>query len=138
MKFILDTDVVSQLSKERPNGAVLRWIKQQDDADLYLCAATLAEIRFGIELVDAGRRREGLDDWLVKKLPEKFFGRILPIERHAADLAGRILARSRQEGWDVKAMDAFIAATAMVNDMGLATLNRKHFEKLRVELVDFG
>ncbi len=138
MKFVLDTDVISQLSKERPNAGVLRWINQQDDSDLYLSATTLAEIRFGVELVAKGRRRAALEDWLVNELPAKFSGRILPVERHVADLAGRILARSRQEGWEIKAMDAFIGATAMANDMGLATLNRKHFERLGVELAEFG
>jgi predicted nucleic acid-binding protein len=59
------------------------------------------------------------------------------VERHAADLTGRILARSRKEGWEMESMDALIGATAMVHDMGLATLNRKHFERLGVELVEF-
>ena len=56
---------------------------------------------------------------------------------HAADLTGRILARSRNEGWEMESMDALIGATAMVHDMGLATLNWKHFERQGVKLVEF-
>ena len=67
----------------------------------------------------------------------RFEDRIIPVERHVADLTGRLIARSRSEGWEMKPMDALIAATAMVNDMGLATLNSKHFERLGVEIVKF-
>ena len=71
-------------------------------------------------------------------LPEHFDDRIIPVEGHVADLTGRIMARSRSEEWMMASMDALIGATAMVNDMGLATLNRNYFEKLGVGLVDFG
>jgi predicted nucleic acid-binding protein len=67
-------------------------------------------------------------------LPQKFLHRIVPIEQHVADLAGRIIDQSRRKNWG---MDAIIGATEMVNGMSLATLNRKHFERLGVELVQF-
>jgi predicted nucleic acid-binding protein len=78
-----------------------------------------------------------LEHWLIHDLVVRFDDRIVPIERHTADLAGRIIARSRTEGWKMESMDALIGATAMVHDMTLATLNRKHFERLGMELVEF-
>ena len=99
--------------------------------------ATLIEIRVGVEKKALGKKRDELEDWLVNTLPLKFLHRIVPIEQHVADLAGRIIDRSRRGNWGMDAMDAIIGATAMVNGMGLATLNVKHFERLGLELVEF-
>jgi predicted nucleic acid-binding protein len=137
LRYLLDTDVISQLTKDQPHAGVIRWINEQEEVDLFLSVATLLEIRVGIELADKGKKRELLERWLVDALPERFDDRIIPVERHVADLTGRIMARSRSEGWLMGSMDALIGATAMVNEMGLATLNRKDFEKLGVELVEF-
>lgn len=137
MRYLLDTDVISQATKERPHAGVLRWIDEQDEDDLFLSVATLLEIRTGIELTSEGKKREKLEAWLLHELPERFDGRIVPVERHVADLTGRLIARSRKDGWMMESMDALIGATAMVNDMALATLNGKHFERLGVELVEF-
>lgn len=137
MKYLLDTDVVSQATKERPHAGVIRWLNEQDEDELFLSVATLLEIRTGVELTSEGKKREKLEQWLVHELPERFDGRIIPVERHVADLTGRLIARSGSEGWKIESMDALIGATAMVNDMGLATLNRSHFERLGLELVEF-
>jgi len=137
LRYLLDTDVVSQATKDRPHAGVIRWIDEQDEDDLFLSVATLLEIRVGIELRPGGKKRNDLEQWLVHDLPARFEDRIIPVERHVADLTGRLIARSRSEGWEMKPMDALIAATAMVNDMGLATLNSKHFERLGVEIVKF-
>ena len=115
----------------------MEWILEQDESDLFLSAATLMEIRYGIEKKAAGRKREELEDWLVNKLPLRFLDRIIPVERHVADLAGRILRQAEIGRRGTDEMDSLIAASAMANDMGLATLNRKHFEWLAVELANF-
>lgn len=137
MRYLLDTDVISQLTKDLPHPGVVRWLNEQDENDLFLSVVTLLEIRVGVELTDKGKKRNKLERWLVDVLPQRFDDRIIPVERHVADLTGRIMARSRSEGWAMKSMDALIGATAMVNEMGLATLNKNHFERLDVELVEF-
>jgi predicted nucleic acid-binding protein len=137
LRYLIDTDVVSQATKERPHAGVLRWIDEQEEEDLFLSVATLLEIRTGIELTSVGKKREKLEAWLLHELPQRFDDRIIPVERHVADLTGRLIARSGSEGWKMESMDALIAATAMVNDMGLATLNRDHFERLELELAEF-
>jgi len=137
LRCLLDTDVVSQATKDRPHAGVIRWLDDQDEDDLFLSVATLLEIRVGVELSSEGKKRDELERWLVHDLVVRFDDRIVPIERHTADLTGRIIARSQTEGWKMESMDALIGATAMVHDMALATLNRKHFERLGVELVEF-
>ena len=137
MKYLLDTDVISQLTKDVPHPGVCQWVASQDEASLFLSVATLLEIRVGVEKKSPGKKRDELEDWLAHKLPQRFFSRIVPIEQHVADLAGRIIHRSRKENWGMDEMDAIIAATAMANDMSLATLNRKHFEDVGVKLVKF-
>lgn len=137
MRYLLDTNIVSQLTKDRPHEKVLQWVDQQDEENLFLSVATLLELRFGVELCENKKKRAELDRWLIHDLLERFDERIVPVEKHTADLTGRILARSKQEGWKMESMDALIGATAMVHDMTLATLNRKHFERLGVVLVEF-
>jgi hypothetical protein len=137
LRYLLDTNIVSQLTKDRPHEKVLQWVEEQEEEDLFLSVATLLELRVGVELCDVGKKRDDLENWLVHDLLERFDDRIVPIEKHTADLTGRIMARSRKEGWKMESMDALIGATAMVHDMALATLNRKHFERLGVELVEF-
>lgn len=137
MRYLLDTDVISQLSKERPHPAAYAWIQGQEDDDIFLSAATLFELRFGVEELAPGRKRERIEAFVSEAIPRKFHGRIVPVERHVADLAARILSRSLHSNWGMDAMDALIAASAMANDLVLATLNRKHFEKLGVKLVAF-
>jgi predicted nucleic acid-binding protein len=136
LRYLLDTNVVSQLTKPQPDPAV-NWVLAQEETNLYLSVATIIEIRYGIERRAEGRKRNELEQWLTQELPDQFAGRIVPIEAHVADLAGRIIWRSEQQGWGTDEMDALIAATAMVNDMTLATLNRRHFENLPVALVEF-
>lgn len=137
MKYLLDTDVISQLTKDVPHPGVYKWVASQEEANLFLSVATLLEIRVGVEKKDPGKKRDELEDWLVHKLPLRFLGRLVPIDLHVADLAGRIIHRSRKKNWGMDEMDAIIAATAMANDMSLATLNRKHFEDVGVKLVQF-
>ena len=136
MRYLLDTNIVSQLAKDRPHEKVFQWVNEQDEDNLFLSVATLLELRVGIELCAVGKKREKLENWLVHDLLKRFDDRIVPIEKHTADLTGRIMARSRKEGWKMESMDALIGASAMVHDMTLATLNRKHFERLGVELVE--
>jgi hypothetical protein len=137
LKYLLDTNVISKLTKDRPHDGVIRWILGKDEDDLFLSVATLLEIRTGVELKPRGKKRDELERWLVHSLPARFGDRIVPVEMHTADLCGRIIARSQREGWRMESMDALIGATAMVHDMTLATMNRKHFERLGVKLVEF-
>jgi len=137
LKILLDTDVISQLTKEAPHPGVLSWLRGAVDEDLYLSAISVEEIREGIEMMDPGRKKRRLDRWLIDDVLTEYREGILPIGVEIADLCGRILAAEEKEGFHPDVSDAYIAATARVHGMSLATLDRKHFERLGVDLVEF-
>ena len=128
---------MSQTSKLDPDVAVMRWWKQQNELSLMLSAIVFQELRLGIEMLRAGRKRDRLEEWLLIRLRGEFAGRILPVTVEIAELSGRLIADTKKAARSAEAGDALIAATARVHGLKVATLNRKHFERLGVELVEF-
>ena len=128
MTFLLDTTVVSEWVKSRPNRGVATWLAQVDEDRVFISVVTLAELRYGIERMPAGSRRKRLDAWLRDELPLRFEGRVLLIDPIVADGWGKVVARSEAAGRPISAMDALIAATAETHDMTLVTRNTSDFE----------
>jgi predicted nucleic acid-binding protein len=128
MSFLLDTNVVSESTKPRPNPGVVAWLAAVDEDDVFLSVITLTELRYGVERLAQGRRRKQLDRWLQQDLPLRFEGRILPIDALVADTCGKLVARTESLGRPIEARDAFIAATAQVHQLTLVTRNVSHFE----------
>jgi predicted nucleic acid-binding protein len=137
VKYLLDTDVVSQYTKRPPNSRVDAWVQRTDDSDLYISAITFAELWYGISLLPMGKRRTELEGWVEDDLLMQFFNRIVGFDLDVAKRYGSLMARAKKDGHNPNAMDCLIAAIAVANGMALATLNRKDFEKLGVELVEF-
>jgi predicted nucleic acid-binding protein len=137
LSFLLDTDVVSQLMKDEPNPAVIRWLAGATNKELYLSVISVEELREGIELLQPGKKRRRLDLWLSEEILEDYRDRILPVTIEIADLCGRILGAKEIKGLHPGTSDAYIAATARVHGLALVTLNRIHFARLGVELVEF-
>jgi toxin FitB len=128
MSFLLDTTVVSEWVKTRPNRGVVAWLAEADEDRVFISVVTLAELRYGIERMGASSRRKRLDEWLQAELPARFEGRVLSIDGIIADGWGRVVARSEAAGRPIGAMDAFIAATAEAHGMILVTRNTSDFE----------
>lgn len=137
MSFLLDTDVVSQLVKSPGRVEVLAWVEAQRENDLYISVITIMEIRAGITEMSAGRRRDAYEHFLTGGVMVRFTNRILPVDERIADECGRMVGENERRGHHPSATDALLAATANVHGLTIATLNRKHFEKLGVELVKF-
>lgn len=137
LSFLLDTDVISQLSKDRPNPAVLHWLAENANEEIYLSVITVEEIREGIEMLTPGRKKEILDRWLREEILQDYRDRILPVTIEIADLCGQILGEKETRRFHPDTSDAYIAATARVHRLTIATLNWKHFEHLGVGLVEF-
>jgi predicted nucleic acid-binding protein len=135
--FLIDTNVVSQRTKLKPNPAVVTWLLATNEADLRVSAITIQEIRLGIERLDAGRRRREIERWLEDDLLHRFAGRILPVDAVVADQCGRLIATANRQKHNPDLSDALIAATAVVHGLQIATLNHKHFEPLGSDLVEF-
>jgi predicted nucleic acid-binding protein len=104
---------------------------------MYLSVISFAEIRFGIEEMDRGRKRQNLEYWLEQDVRQGFAGHVLMVDERIAEEAGRLTSIGKKAGAKPGLADALIAATARVHGLKLATLNRVHFKDLGVELVEF-
>lgn len=127
MKYLLDTNVVSEWVRPRPDPGVVAWLAAADEDSLHLSVIALAELRHGVERLTPGRRRLKLARWLTRDLPARFEGRILPIDGLIADVWGVIVARREAEGRPIGSMDAFLAATAQVHDLVVVSRNIADF-----------
>lgn len=136
MNYLLDTNVVSEWGRPRPDTNVARWLAEADEDRVCLSVITFAEIRQGVEEMPAGRRRDALKSWLQNELPARFEGRILGVDRVVAETWGAVMARSGKLGVNLTAMDAFFAATAEAHGLTLVTRNTKHFERLDISLLN--
>jgi toxin FitB len=137
LKYLLDTDVVSQYRKLPPNPRVDAWMQRTDDREMYISVITFAELWYGIHLLPAGKPRTELERWVEDDLYMQFFNRVVFMGLDVAERYGSLMSRAKKKGFAPGAMDALIAAIAMENGMVVATLNRGHFERLGVELVEF-
>jgi hypothetical protein len=131
VSFLLNTNVVSEWLKPRPNAGVVQWAESADEDRIFLSVISLAELRYGIDRMADGKRRLRLEDWLRHELPIRFEGRILPVNPPIADACGRIVRRSELLGRPIEAMDAFLAATAEVHRLTLVTRNVSDFVVLK-------
>ena len=128
MSFLLDTNVVSEWARPRPNAGVVAWLANVDEDRVFVSVITLAELRYGVERMAASNRRKRLDQWLGGELPLRFEGRVLPIDSAIADAWGKIVARREARGRPIGVTDAFIAATVEVHNLTLVTRNASDFE----------
>ena len=136
MNFLLDTNVISEWVKPEPDRNVVAWLAEADEDRVFVSVMSFAEIRRGIELMVAGRRRERLAQWLGQELPLRFEDRILAVDPEVAVIWGVVMARSESQGHAMGSMDAFVAATAEAHDLTLVTRNIRDFEHLAISLVD--
>jgi len=136
VSFLLDTNVVSEWVKPKPDPHVVAWLAEVDEDRVFLSVVTLAEVRRGVELLPAGRRRERLAAWLADELPARFEGRILGIDERVAAAWGIAMARSQRRGAVLGSMDGFLAATAAAHRLTLATRNVRDFEVAGIPLFD--
>lgn len=136
MNFLLDTNVVSEWTKPRPDAGVVAWLAEADEDRVFISVITVAELRHGIERLPAGARRQRLDRWLTEQVPERFEDRLLAIDAVTANMWGHVMARGQAAGRPPGTMDAFIAATVLRHDMTLVTRNVSDFDGLGVRLVN--
>jgi toxin FitB len=134
--LLLDTNILSELRRPKPEPKVLAFIAAQPLERLYISAVTLAEIRFGIELIDDSRRRSELMDWLTHKLRPMFEQRVLPVTEDVM-LKWRLLVEDgRKAGHTFSQPDLIIAATALVHGLTAVSRDTGHYEKARVSVLN--
>lgn len=134
--IVLDTNVISELMRVTPAGAVLAWMALQQPADLFTSSISVAEILYGIELLPKGKRRDGLLHEADTTFARTFAGRILSFDERAARAFSALVAARRLRGRQIQIADGQIVAIAKANDATLATRNTGHFEGCGVRLVN--
>jgi predicted nucleic acid-binding protein len=129
-RYLLDTNIISDAIKPGPSEALGQWLVAQADDDLHTSSWTLAEVRRGILLMPAGRRRSLLEDWYDGEAgPLRLFaGRILPFDEAAAEIWATLISEGKRQGRSRSLPDMIIAATALANDCTLVTNNERDFE----------
>lgn len=133
--ILLDTNVISEALRPSGRADVLDWLDAQAMETLYLSTITLAELRFGIAALPAGRRQEVLAQRLDQDVLPLFHGRVLPFDTAAADAYGVLRARARAAGKAVGVADGYIAAIAMVHGLTVATRDTGPFEAAGLKVI---
>ena len=130
--WLLDTNVVSELRKKRPDRRVKAWSDVQAADSLFFSSVTLAEIRYGIEKQPDPKFRKELATWLDHRLRPWFAGRILPVDEEVILEWRRMVARGREQSITFSQPDLFIAATAHVHSLTVCTRNEGDFLRAAV------
>ena len=134
--ILLDTNVLSELMRPAPEKGVGQWLADQPDASVFISAITEAELRYGVALLPAGKRRSALVAVVEDMLGEDFAGRILPFDSAAAVAFAEIAANRRQAGRPIAQADAQIAAIARSRGAALATRNEPDFDGCGIQVVN--
>lgn len=134
--WLLDTNVLSELRRPRPETKVVTFVAAQPLDLLYVSDVTLAEIRFGIELVSDASKRAELSDWLTHKLRPMFDQRILPVSEDIFFKWRLLVERGRKKGLTYSQPDLFIAATALHHGLTVVSRDADEFARVGVSVVN--
>jgi toxin FitB len=134
MRYLLDTNIISNIIKPTPAESLMAWMAEQADQDLFIASLTVAEIRRGILEKPAGRRRDRLEAWFSgPQGPQALFaGRVLPFDERAALVSARLMADGKDKGRPRSALDTIIAAVAEANACVVVTDNDKDFQGVEI------
>lgn len=133
--ILLDTCVLSEVARPRPDAHVLRWFDAAPGTDLYVSVLTLGEIANGCARLADGARRRRLETWLVG-LKRDFGSRVLPIDTDIAEPWGRLAAAAQKRGRTLGTVDGLIAATALRHGLAVATRNVGDFATTGVDVIN--
>ena len=126
--YLIDTNVISELTKPAPNPAVVNWFANTPVQSVYISAVTLCEMQRGLALMPAGKRKNALKIAADAVIQEDFAQRCLSLDARCAPVYGKLAAGQQQQGRPCSAEDAMIAAIALANQLTLVTRNIKDFE----------
>lgn len=129
MRYLLDTNILSNFTKPAPSESLVAWMADQSDDDLFIASLTLAELRRGVLEKPAGKRRDQLDAWFSgPQGPQALFaGRILPFDERAGLAWAELMAEGKAAGRPRSGLDTIIAAIAAANDCVVVTDNERDF-----------
>ena len=134
--ILLDTNVVSEPLRPAPEARVIEWIDAQALETLYLSAITVAELRAGVALLPAGKRRSRLHDQLEKRMFPMFVGRVLPFDMACTNAYADMLVKMRAAGRSIGTADACIAAIAIAHGFTVATRDTGPFRAVGLHVIN--
>jgi predicted nucleic acid-binding protein len=134
--IILDTNVLSAMMRRDMDPKIRDWLDSQPAESIWVTAITVFEVRLGIEILAKGRRRMQLEEDFIQTITEDFDGRVLDLDQAAAEKAAMLCAERRQRGRPIDMRDTLIAGIAVSRRAQLATRNLKHFDDLKVAVID--
>lgn len=133
MAYLIDTNVISELTRPSPSAAVIAFF--ETTPDIFLSVIVFHELEFGVQTTADVTRRARLTSFALA-LRHQFSGRTIAVDLDVAATAGRLRAFEKSKGRSLSGLDALIAATAMVNDHTLVTRNTRNFETLSIRLLN--
>ncbi|BAN33914.1 PilT protein-like protein [Sulfuricella denitrificans skB26] len=125
MSYLIDTNVIFELARAKPDPRVVEWFNTIPDSALYLSVLTLGELRKRVEKMPDANRREKLRLWLENDLPAWFGDHLLPVNAAIADRWGRLQSETTRP---LPSADSLLTATALHHDLRIVTCNDKDFE----------
>jgi predicted nucleic acid-binding protein len=134
--ILLDTNVVSEPLRHAPDTRVIAWIDAQPLETLFLSAITVAELRAGVALLPAGKRRAGLQESLETRVLPLFAGRVLPFDLGCTQSYAELMAKARASGLAIASADGYIAAIAAANGLAVATRDSGPFKAAGVAVIN--
>ena len=134
--YLLDTNVISELTKLQPEAKVVSWFHATNEELLYLSVLTIGEIRKGIDSLPRSNKRALLESWLVNDLVLRFAGRILEVNLDIAERWGQISAQAKTAGGPLAVVDGLMAATALHYNMILVTRNTKDVQVAGINMLN--
>lgn len=123
MRYLLDTNVLSELVRPEPDARVVTWLEARPPLDLAISVLTLGELTRGVRLLSAGRRRAALERWIAVDLAQQFRGRLLVVNDAVTVAWGGLAAEARHAGRTLPVIDGLLLATAAVHALTLVTRN---------------
>jgi tRNA(fMet)-specific endonuclease VapC len=139
LKYLLDTNIISEFISKKPNQKVLDYISSLDENDIYLSVITIGEIRFGIEKLDQkhqSKKIEMLSSWLENDLMQRFEERIVDIDKETMVQWGKINGQLQKMGRPMPIIDSLIASSCLAKGFVLITRNTKDFYSFEMEMVN--
>jgi hypothetical protein len=132
-RYLLDTNIISNVTKPAPSELLLAWMSEQTDENLFIASLVVAEIWFGVLGSPAGKKRTQLESWFAgPDGPQSLFaGRVLPFDEKASLVWARLMAEGARAGRPRSALDMILAAVAEANDCIVVTDNEKDFAGLQ-------
>lgn len=134
--ILLDTNVVSEPLRTAPDARVVEWIDAQPLETLFLSAITVAELRAGVALLPAGKRRTALNKSLETRVLPLFAGRVLPFDLASTQAYAALIAKARTAGLAIASADGYIAAIAAANGLAVATRDARPFKAAGAAVID--